>query len=75
MPLLLYIYSDHDDDLILMSTTAAGLQKQLGALASFCDQSQLAVNLSKRKVVVSEPGRSDVADFVLNGAVVERGES
>ena len=26
------------DDLILMSTSAAGLEKQLDALASFCDQ-------------------------------------
>ena len=33
VPLLLYA-----DDLILMSTTAAGLQKQLDALTSFCDQ-------------------------------------
>ena len=33
VPLLLYA-----DDLILMSTSAAGLQKQLDALASFCDQ-------------------------------------
>ena len=63
------------NDLILMSTTAAGLQTQLNALASFCDQRQLTVNLSKTKVVVFEPRRSDVADFVLNGAVVERGES
>ena len=47
MPLLLYA-----DDLILMSTSAAGLQKQLDALASFCDQRQLTVNLSKTKVVV-----------------------
>ena len=70
VPLLLYA-----DDLILMSTTAAGLQTQLNALASFCDQRQLTVNLSKTKVVVFEPRRSDVADFVLNGAVVERGES
>ena len=44
VPLLLYA-----DDLILMSTTAAGLQKQLDALASFCDQRQLTVNLSKTK--------------------------
>ena len=70
VPLLLYA-----DDLILMSTTAVGLQKQLDALASFCDQRQLTVNLSKTKVVVFEPRRSDVAHFVLNGAVVEKRES
>ena len=58
-----------------MSTTAAGLQKQLDALTSFCDQRQLTVNLNKTEVGVFEPRRSDVADFALNGAVVEREES
>ena len=42
VPLLLYA-----DDLILMSESAAGLQKQLDALASFCEERQLTVNLSK----------------------------
>ena len=63
------------DDLILMSATAAAIQTQLNALASFCDQRQLTVNLGKTKVMVFEPHCSDIADFVLNGAVVERGES
>ena len=49
VPLLL-----HADDLILMSESAAGLQKQLDALASFCEERQLTVNLSKTKVVVFE---------------------
>ena len=62
------------DDLMLMSTSAAGLQKQLDALVSFCDELQLTVNLSKTKIVVFEPHRSEVADFVLNGVVVEGGE-
>ena len=70
VPLLLYA-----DDLILMSESAAGLQKQLDALASFCEARQLTVNLSKTKVVVFEHRQSDVPDFVLNGAVVERVES
>ena len=63
------------DDLILMSESASGLQKQLDALASFCEQRQLTVNLSKTKVVVFEARRSDVCGFVLSGAVVERVES
>ncbi len=41
-PLLLYA-----DDLILMSTSPEGLQRQLDAPASFCEQRQLTVNLSK----------------------------
>ena len=70
VPLLLYA-----DDLILMSTSAAGLQKQLHALASFCEQRQLTVNLSKTKIVVFESKQSEVPDFTLNDAVVERVES
>ena len=70
VPLLLYA-----DDLILMSESASGLQKQLDALASFCEQRQLTVNLSKTKVVVFEARQSDVCYFVLSGAVVERVES
>ena len=42
------------DDLILMSESVAGLQKQLDALASFCEERQLTVYLSKTKVVVFE---------------------
>ena len=49
VPLLLYA-----DDLILMSESASGLQKQLDALASFCEQRLLTVNLSKTKEVVFE---------------------
>ena len=66
-PLLLYA-----DDLTLMSESASGLQKQLDALASFCEQRQLTVNLSKTKVVVFETQQSAVRDFRLNGAVVKR---
>ena len=49
VPLLLYA-----DDLILMSESASGLQKQLDALASFCERRVLTVNLSKTKVMVFE---------------------
>ena len=65
VPLLLYA-----DDLILMSASASGLQKQLDALASFCEQRPLTVNLSKTKVVF-EKQRSALCDLRLNGAVVE----
>ena len=46
--------------------------EQLDALASFCEQRQLTVNLSKTKVVVFEKQQSATCDFRLNGAVVER---
>lgn len=51
VPSLLYA-----DGLILMSTSAAGLQKQLEALASSRDRRQLTVHFTKTKaVVVFEP--------------------
>ena len=58
-----------------MSESTAGLQKQLDALASFVEQRQPTVNLSKTKVVVFEAQHSTISDFVLNGAVVERVDS
>ena len=51
------------------------LQKQSDALASFREEGQLTVNLSKTKVVVFEHRQSDVPDFVLNGVVGEEVES
>jgi len=62
-------------DLILVSESASKLRKQLDALASFCEQRQLTVNVNKTKVVVFETLQSEVCDFVLSGAVVERVES
>ncbi len=41
-----------------------GLQQQLDALASFWEQCQLTVNLSKTKVVVYEARKSDCKEFV-----------
>ena len=46
IPLLLYAH-----DLTVMSTTAAGLQRQLDASQLFCEQRQLSVNLAETKVV------------------------
>ena len=46
IPLLLYA-----NDLSIMSTTAAGLQRQLDAVQLFCHHRQLSVNLAKTKVV------------------------
>ena len=60
------------DDLILMPTTAAGLQRQLDALSCFCEKRQLTVNLTKTKVVVFEARGTTCTDFVLNGRDVEK---
>ena len=70
VPLLLYA-----DDLILISTTAKGLQRQLDALASFCHSRQLDVNHSKTKVVIFETRRSGCQDFMYDGTLVQRQDS
>ena len=44
------------DDLVLMSESAIGLQKQLNTLKKYCDQWQLKVNEQKTKVVVFRRG-------------------
>ena len=44
VPLLQYA-----DDLTIMTTTPAGLQRQLNALQLVCEQRQLTVNLAKQR--------------------------
>ena len=69
IPLLLYA-----DDLTIMSTTAAGLQRQLDTLQLFCKQRQLSVNLAKTKVVTFG-SRASCQAFKFNGSQVERAQS
>ena len=69
IPLLLYA-----DDLIIMSTTAAGLQRQLDALQQFCQQRQLGVNLAKTKVVTFG-SKAACQAFMFNSIEVEQVES
>ena len=49
VPMLLYA-----DDLLLMSTSPQGLQTYLDNLKTFCDSSQLRVNLTKTQIVISQ---------------------
>ena len=69
VPLLLYA-----DDLILMSTSKEGLQRQLDALAAFCEQRQLTVNLGKTKIVIFETRKSTCEPFFFQNKVVAREE-
>ncbi len=69
IPLLLYA-----DDLIIMSTTATGLQRQLDALQQFCHQRQLSDNLAKTKVVTFG-SKAACQAFIFNSNEVERMES
>ena len=63
------------DDLIIMSSTAAGLQRQLDALQQFCHQRQFSVNLAKTKVVTFGSKLSACQTFMFNNNEVERVES
>ena len=69
VPLLLYA-----DDLILMSTSKEGLQRQLDALATFCEQRQLTVNLDKTKIVIFETQKPVCEPFIFQDKVVTREE-
>lgn len=62
------------DDLIIISTTAAGLQRQLDVLQQFCHERQLSANLSKTKVVTFGSEATCQA-FMCNGNKVEQVES
>ena len=57
-----------------MSTTPAGLQRQLNALQLFCEQRQLGGNLAKTKVVTFG-SRARCQAFTFNGIKVERVQS
>ena len=59
VPLTLYA-----EDLLLMFTSPEGFQRQSDALASFCEQRQLTLNLSKAKVVIFAR-KSDCKEFDL----------
>ena len=69
IPLLLYA-----DDLTIVSTTPAELQRELNALQLFCEQRQLTVNLAKTKVITFG-SRARCQAFTFNGNEVERVQS
>ena len=44
------------DDMLLMSTSAAGLNAQLQSLQTYCDAKKLTVNAAKTQVMIMRPG-------------------
>jgi hypothetical protein len=60
------------DDLVLMSYTPAGLQKQLDVLQAFCCERQLIVNVKKTKVIVFEARKSMCQAFQYEGEAIEQ---
>jgi hypothetical protein len=61
------------DDLVLMASTPEGLQRQIDALANFCDLRQPTVNLGKTKVLIFNASKSSLTDlhFHYKGAEIE----
>ena len=50
------------DDIVLLSSSPEGLQRQLDALALFCELRKLTVNLNKTKVMIFN-GMRKTLDF------------
>ena len=61
------------DDIVLLSSTVTGLQKQIHELEIFCERSMLTVNLDKTKVVVFKKGGklSSKEKWFYNGHLLE----
>ena len=67
-------FKNNGCSLTIMSTTPAGLQRQINALQIFCGQWQLTVNLTKTKVVTFG-SRARCQPCTFNGNEVERVQS
>jgi hypothetical protein len=60
------------DDVVLLASSPAGLQRQLDALALFCDLRQLTVNLGKTKVMIFNGSKKSVdLHFFFRGEEIE----
>lgn len=58
---------EHADDMVIISTSPFGLQRHLGALASWCRANRLIVNGDKSKVMVFGPVIPGLGQLHLNG--------
>ena len=69
LPLNCLMYAD---DIVLLSTTPAGLQDKLNKLHKFCEDWCLEVNVSKTKVLfINKPGRLLENKFYFNEECLE----
>ena len=51
------------DDVVLLTSTLEGLQRELDALVTFCDPQELTVNLGKTKVMISNCSNKTLSCF------------
>ena len=64
------------DDLILLSETKEGLQKQIDKLSDYCDQWKLNINLKKTKIMIFNRGNNLIKSvFTANNVLLENVKS
>ena len=64
------------DDLILISETKEGLQKQIDKLSKYCEQWKLNINLKKTKILIFNRGNNLIkTEFTINNVVLENVKS
>ena len=64
------------DDLILLSDTAEGLQKQINKLSKYCEKWRLNINLKKSKIMIFNRGNKLIkSEFTINEKVLENVKS
>ena len=63
------------DDLVLISTSAAGLQKQINILQQYCEKWLLTINLKKTKTLIFQKQNRKTTQekyfFLLNGKEID----
>ena len=63
-------YLLYADDLVLISTSAAGLQRQLTKLWGYCSRWHLIVNMAKTKILIFNC-KNNAQSFIHNDEKVE----
>ena len=64
-------YIQFADDLVLLATTAAELQRAMNNLLDYCKRNGLSVNTSKTKVLIFHRGRKPKHSFFLEDQEIE----
>jgi len=65
-------YIQFADDLVLLATTAADLQRGMNNLLDYCKRNGLSVNISKTKAMIFHKGRKPKHTFFLDNQEIEQ---
>ena len=65
-------YIQFADDLVLLATTAADLQRGMNNLLDYCKRNVLSVNISKTKAMIFHKGRKPKHTFFLDNQEIEQ---